>query len=133
MLHGSNVTDITHYLLPRGHGTSLFMSKNISQKLGGTEREVIANDYTMDCFCLIQLSRLEYLQREHRDTYHSRAEDDLEIRLALVADGIRRTALLDLIRTPPALAPRTIQGEASLRRTSLVPTNGVGANTNITV
>lgn len=62
-----------------------------------------------------------------------RAEDNLEIRLTLVAYGVGRRSLIDLVRSSPALARRAIPREARFRRAGSITADGVRTNANIAI
>jgi hypothetical protein len=65
-----------------------------------------------------------------------RTKDDLEVRLAEVADRVSRTSILSLIRVRPALVQRALPGEASLAGTligALAVWDRVSADTNIAI
>jgi hypothetical protein len=63
-----------------------------------------------------------------------RTEDNLKVRLAMVAHRISRTAILSLVRVGPALIQRAVPREASLARTlagAVSIGDGIDANANV--
>lgn len=84
----------------------------------------------------VSMSKLCSRKGYRAHTVDSWAEDDLEIRLAVVADGISRAAILDLVRVGPALRQWTVPGEASLARAllgALAVGNRIDTNANIRI
>lgn len=69
-------------------------------------------------------------------TVHLRAENDLEVRLAVIANGVSRAAILDLVWVSPALIKRALPREARLAQALLRPFavgDGVDADANVAV
>jgi hypothetical protein len=65
-----------------------------------------------------------------------RTEDNLKVRLAMIADRISRAAILSLVRVGPALIQRAIPREASLARTlagALSIRDRINAHANVLV